>query len=405
MTTHKYYSAEELRRSEERFRLAIAALREHAFYMLDVEGNVQSWNPGAERNKGYTAQEIIGQHFSVFFTEDDRVSGKPMRELHVARQMGSFEEEGWRVRKDGTRFWAAIVITAVHDSAGNLRGFVKVTRDETAKHEASMQLQKALERARLAEAASRQHAIELEKRVAERTELLTKQTEKLTRTNVELEQFAFIASHDLKEPLRMITSYLDLLRERYGSRFDERASNYLSRVVAAADRMRELVEAVLEYSRTDEGLASLEVVPLAEVVRIAIGNQASTVEQVGAQVAVEPLPTIRANRLHLVRVFQNLIANAIKFRSERPLQIRISAEAVGNEWVISVADNGIGIDDRMRTRLFKIFQRLHATDEYPGTGIGLATCKKIVERHGGRIWVDTGPEHGSIFRMALPKEP
>jgi light-regulated signal transduction histidine kinase (bacteriophytochrome) len=239
----------------------------------------------------------------------------------------------------------------------------------------------------------------LEKRVAERTELLTKQTEKLTRTNVELEQFAFIASHDLKEPLRMITSYLDLLRERYGSRFDERASNYLSRVVAAADRMRELVEAVLEYSRTDEGLASLE------VVRIAIGNQASTVEQVGAQVAVEPLPTIRANRLHLVRVFQNLIANAIKFRSERPLQIRISAEAVGNEWVISVADNGIGIDDRMRTRLFKIFQRLHATDEYPGTGIGLATCKKIVERHGGRIWVDTGPEHGSIFRMALPKEP
>jgi len=221
--TEKHEMEERLRSSEECFRLLVGGLREHALYMLDPQGQLQSWNEGAQRIKQYTEAEVIGRHFSMFFTPDDRASSKPQRELEIAAQLGVFEEEGWRLRKDGTRFWAAVVVTALRDATGTLKGFAKVTRDETKRHQANIELHLALDRATDAEVKLRKHASELEQRVAERTMLLTEQKDALRIVNAELEQFAYVASHDLQEPLRMISMHLDLLRRRNQGTLDERS--------------------------------------------------------------------------------------------------------------------------------------------------------------------------------------
>ncbi len=401
--TAKHEAAEALRSSEERFRLSVSALREQAFCMLSPEGIVETWNPGAELIKGYAADEIIGRDFKLFFTKEDQSKGKPQRELQVARTMGSFEEQGWRVRKDGTRFWANVVVTRVLDQHGELRGFAKVTRDETQRHEADMALQMALDRARTAEKQLRGRADDLEQRVAERTAQLSVQAEALRRTNAELEQFAYIASHDLKEPLRMITSYLDVLRLHFGDTFEAKAGAYFAKIEAAARRMNELVEAVLEYSLTDEGDDLLEVVPLRRVVDESLANLQHAITASGARIVVGDLPEVRANRVHLVRVFQNLIGNALKFRAARPPVVTIEVVAGEAAWTIAITDNGIGIAPAFHGKLFKVFQRLHSREEFPGSGIGLASCKKIVEHHGGRIWLESTVGVGTTFRFTLPR--
>ena len=401
--TAKHEAAEALRRSEERFRLAVGALREQAFFMLSPAGIIESWNPGAELIKGYAAEEIIGQDFRVFFTAEDQSKGKPQRELEIARTMGSFEEQGWRVRKDGSRFWANVVVTAVLGERGDLRGFTKVTRDETQRHEADVALQVALDRARTAEKRVRERADDLEQSVAERTAQLVVQTEALRRTNGELEQFAYIASHDLKEPLRMITSYLDLLRLRFGGTFAAGAGAYFGKIESAATRMSELVEAVLEYSLADGGADLAEPMPLRRIVDEGLANLQQAVAESGARIVVGDLPEVHGNRVHLARVFQNLVGNAIKFRAQRPLLITIDAVANDAGWTIAVADNGIGIDPGLHGKLFRVFQRLHTREEYAGSGIGLASRKKIVEHHGGRIWIESALDVGTTFRFTLPR--
>ncbi len=400
--TKRHFADESLRQSEERFRLAISALREHAFYMLNPEGIVESWNAGAERHKGYASQEIIGKHFSVFFTEDDRVSGKPDRELDVAARTGSFEEEGWRVRKDGSRFWASIVITALFDRSQALRGFVKVTRDETIKHQAGIRLQQALDRARAAESRLSGHAELLEKQVEERTRQLTLQTKALHAKNCELEQFAFAASHDLKEPLRISSTYLDLIRLRWAGNLDEKAKGYIDHVIGSNRRMAALVDALLVYATSGSGFEISDVLPLREVVEAALANIAQATAECGALIEIGTLPTVRVNRVQLTRVFQNLLLNSIKYRSADPPRIHITAELLEHDWIVSVADNGIGISREEHENIFKMFHRLHAEGSCPGVGIGLATCKKIVEQHNGRIWTESQVGQGSIFRITLP---
>jgi PAS domain S-box-containing protein len=393
-----------LHASEQLFGLLVNGVRDYSIYVIDADGTIVTWNTGASRIKGYEADEIIGKPYEKFFTEEDVAAGKPGRMLQEAADKGVVHDEGWRVRKDGSRFWASATLTALFNENGILRGFAKVTRDETAKHAAAVELQQALERARSAEAGLKEYATELESRVEERTALLSRQAEALKRTNTELEQFAYIASHDLKEPLRMITGYLELMRKRYADRFDEQARGYFHIVINSASRMHDLVESVLEYSRADGGIDVLEVVPLGEAVETALTSLHSAIEESGATVRVGALPTVRANRLHLARVFQNLLANALKFRSDQPPRITITAEGRDREWEIAVADNGIGIEPGMQPRLFQIFQRLHTQDAYPGTGIGLASCKKIIDLHGGRIWVESSPGEGSTFTFTLKRE-
>jgi PAS domain S-box-containing protein len=401
--TAEHVATELLRQSEERFRLAIGALRDQAFFTLSPEGLIENWNPGAQLIKGYAESEVVGRHFEIFFTEEDRAAGKPQRELERAKRDGSYEEEGWRVRKDGSRFWAAVVVTAVFDSEGRLRGFTKVTRNETERHEAHVALNDALTRARIAEQELRRHAETLEERVTERTRQLTQQAEELTRINAELEQFAYIASHDLKEPLRLITSYLDLARTRFPNLFLPPGGVYLGRVETAAMRMSEMVEAVLEYSHTSSAVLGTDPVPLNEALAQAMENLQPHITAAKAKVHASDLPLVRGSLPQLARVFQNLLSNAIKFRTEHTPEIFVDARLTGSEWMIGVRDNGIGIDPAFHEKIFRIFQRLHARTEYAGTGIGLAACRKIIERHGGRIWVESMPGKGSTFTFTLPR--
>jgi light-regulated signal transduction histidine kinase (bacteriophytochrome) len=228
--------------------------------------------------------------------------------------------------------------------------------------------------------------------------------ETLQRTNRDLQQFSYAASHDLKEPLRTVSNYLQLLRNRYsGQVLSQEALELIQVAIAGAQRMHALVEALLEYSRAGEvGASTLEPVVVEQAVNDALTNLQGSISEAGGAISIGPLPTVTANRLHLSQVFQNLIGNALKYRSEEPPRISISANDQHEEWQFLVEDNGVGIAPQYHSQIFGIFKRLHGS-EYPGAGIGLATCKKIVERYGGQIWVESEPGNGSRFFFTLPK--
>ena len=227
--------------------------------------------------------------------------------------------------------------------------------------------------------------------------------EELRRSNAELEQFAYIASHDLQEPLRMVGSYTSLLKRRYAGKLDADADEFMTFAMEGVTRMRSLINDLLTYSRVGkEDRASLPTDSRAALDR-ALANLQVAIAERGAAVIIGQLPTVMASPPQLTQVFQNLIGNGLKFCKEAQPEIRVGAERKGGEWVFSVGDNGIGIRPEYRDRIFLIFQRLHKREEYEGTGIGLAICKKIVERHGGRIWVESEPGKGATFRFTLHK--
>jgi signal transduction histidine kinase len=241
---------------------------------------------------------------------------------------------------------------------------------------------------------------ETERRI--RAEEIAALVEELARSNAELEQFACAASHDLQEPLRMITSYAGLLGREYEDKLDERARMYLDYVRNGAVRMKQMVDCLLYYARIGHHGRPFERVDMDAVLAEVLGNMKLTLEETGAQVTSGDLPEVMGDRIELTRVFQNLLSNALKFRkSDHPPIVHFSVERAGGEWRFEVADNGIGIDPRHAERIFAVFQRLHPIDRYQGTGIGLSECKKIVERHGGRIWVESRPNEGSSFYFTL----
>ncbi len=252
---------------------------------------------------------------------------------------------------------------------------------------------------------------ELEQRVKERTlelvvanEQLHRMTEDLIRSNKELEQFAYVASHDLQEPLRMVTSYVQLLSKRYRDKLDEDANEFIDFAADGATHMYQLINDLLAYSRVGTRGNSFELVDCEEVFHKTVNNLKVAVEESRAEVTHDPLPKTVADFAQLEQLFQNLIGNGIKFHGKESPRVHISARPNGDHWDFSVRDNGIGIAPEYKERVFVIFQRLHAKDKYPGTGIGLAICKKIVERHGGRIWVESDPGKGATFYFTLPKE-
>ncbi len=236
---------------------------------------------------------------------------------------------------------------------------------------------------------------ELELRVQERTA-------ELARSNHELEHFAYIASHDLREPLRKIKSFTDLLVEDYRGQLDAQADKYLDYISDGAVRMQKLIKDLLTYSRLGRNELILEPTDLGKILEQVLSDLSVAIEENNAAIAADSLPTIQANPQQMTQLFQNLISNALKFRSDAPPRIRIEAQLQQSEWLISIQDNGIGIKPQHAERIFEIFQRLHAREKYPGTGIGLAVCRKIVERHGGRIWVESEPAHGSTFYFTVP---
>ncbi|MFC6087228.1 sensor histidine kinase [Sphaerisporangium aureirubrum] len=245
------------------------------------------------------------------------------------------------------------------------------------------------------------------RRSADAKQQLSDQAVELRRSNAELEQFAYVASHDLQEPLRKVASFTRMLEQRYSDQLDERARQYIAFAVDGAKRMQLLINDLLDLSRVGRVGGEKAATDVGVVLETAVGNLSAQIEDTGATVTHDPLPEVFGNRVLLTQLFQNLIGNALKFHSDRPPKVGITVGRQGDMWEFACADNGIGIDTKYSDRIFLIFQRLHPRDVYPGTGIGLALCRKIVEYHGGKIWLDDAdPEHpGTTFRFTLPALP
>ncbi|HTI05589.1 MAG TPA: ATP-binding protein [Gemmatimonadales bacterium] len=347
----------------ERFRLLVESIRDYAIFTLDPEGHVTSWNAGAQRYKQYRADEIIGRHFSAFYTPEDVASGKPARELEVAAREGRIEDEGWRVRKDGTRFWANVVITALREN-GRLVGFAKVTRDLTERMQNEERLRAAVQ---------------------------------------ELDAFAYSVSHDLRAPLRSIDGFSQILLEDYGDKLDDAGRHALERVRAATQHMGGLIDDLLKLSRVSRGELRKERVDLSAIARAIVK------EYTGREVAITIAPglVVEGDPRLLQVALENLLGNAWKYTSKRPdARIELgeveAAGAVGKrERVFYVRDNGAGFDMRYADKLFAAFQRLHGANEFEGTGVGLATVQRILRRHGGRIWAEAKVGEGATFYFTV----
>ncbi|HSY07638.1 MAG TPA: PAS domain S-box protein [Steroidobacteraceae bacterium] len=608
-------AAKALRESEEKYRMLVSEVQDYAILMLDPHGQVMTWSVGAERIKGYRAEEIVGQNFSRFFPPEDIARGRPAEVLRITVESGRHEEQSLRVRKDGSEFLARVTFTALRDAAGMLRGFSEVTRDLSERKESEAKYRGLMEAApdamvvvnqagdivllnvqaekqfgyrrdellgqqvkniipkgfaerlvadglRSAEDALAQqigtgielsgrrkdgsefplelmlsplesaegilvtaairdisvrktaekHMVQMESRYRglleaapdamvvvnqagdivllnvqaekqfgyRRDELLGQQVKNiipkgfaerliaddarsaaealaqqigtgielsgrrkdgsefplelmlsplesaegmlvtaairdisvrkkaeadvfyLNRSNEDLEQFANIASHDLQEPLRMVASYTQLLARRYKGRLDSDADEFIAYAVDGVSRMQRLIQDVLAYSRVGSKAGNLRDISSEDALGQALQNLRDVIKDSGAVVTHDPLPSVMADKIQLIQLFQNLIGNAIKYQSPGTPRVQIAAARNGGKkWTFSVQDNGLGIEPQYFERIFGMFQRLHKRGEFAGTGIGLAICKRIVERHGGRISVESQLGQGSTFRFAL----
>ncbi|WP_459883067.1 PAS domain-containing sensor histidine kinase [Halorubrum gandharaense] len=587
------------------FESLVDAVEEYAIFRLDPDGTVISWNEGAAEIKGYEPAEILGRSFETFYTDADREAGIPEGNLGMADARGSFRDEGWRLRKDGTRFRANVTITPVYDDDGTHRGYLKVTRDMTDRYERERELEDELQRILgrvsdgfyaldeswafthaneraerllgrsggellgrsiwdaftelrgtafeerfrtamtdqeqttfeayyppsdvwlethaypsetglsvyfrdITERRRRQRELEESQRryralvdnfpngavalfdadlrytvaggelfeelavdgddlvgehvggnhaaalfadhtdrfhaaldgepsrfevslsthelvvhtlplrdadgdvhtgmvmaqdITEREEYerkLEATNERLETSNERLEKFAYAASHDLREPLRMVSSYLQLIEQRYADELDEDGEEFIEFAVDGADRMSDMIEALLQYSRVETRGDSFEPTDLNELVEEVRADLRLRLGEADATITVDDLPAVRADPDQLRQVFQNLIDNGVEYSGDAPPSMHVSAERAGDRVVVAVADEGIGIGEDGQERVFDVFERLHTRDEHPGTGIGLALCRRIIERHNGEMWVDSEPGAGATFSFTLP---
>jgi PAS domain S-box-containing protein len=373
-------SDEEARKARDLLQTTISSIGDGVI-TTDTAGMVVSLNPIAQLLTGWSQEQASGKPLEDIFDIRNEETGLPAenpvgKALHEGR-VASLPDQTVLAAKDGRH-------TPIEDSAapiraanGSVTGVVLVFRDVTQRREAELVEEKA--------------AAEL----ARRSELLE-------RTNAELQHFAYAVSHDLREPLRTITAFTQLVQIRSGSQLDKKSAECLQFIVAAADRMGQLIDALLDYSKAGE-ITNRPLSPLRieEVLAEALGNLNGSIEENNAVITHDPLPAIMADRTHLEQLMQNLIGNALKYRRQDVPRVHIAARNLGNEWLFSVSDNGQGIPPQYNGQVFELFKRLHG-QQYPGTGIGLATCKRIVERYGGRIWVESEVGTGSTFFFTLP---
>ncbi len=504
---------EELRRNGELFRNLVEGVKDYALYMLDAQGRITTWNSGAERIEGYTAEEAIGEPIDLVFAPHEVISGKPRQMLERAGRDGRYEEEGWRTRRDGTRRWMSVVITAIRDRAGTLQGFVRVARDmterkrsEEALRHSEGRLRAILETAldaiivmdsegiihewnraaeqmfgykrtdavgrRLAdliipaylrdmhERGLAQHLVEgngpmLNRRIetvaqradgsefavelaitesgmnggtmftgyisditqrkqaeeqirqlnGELEQRVRKRTEQLELANRELEAFSYSVSHDLRAPLRHINGFVDILQSTTGPALDEESRGFLNTIADSARQMGKLIDDLLAFSRM--GRTELRFGPVKLDIILTEAMRELRTDSQGREVQwnIERLPEVLGDAAMLRQVFINLLSNALKYtRAVSPAVIEVKVVETAEEHVISVRDNGVGFDSAYAHKLFGVFQRLHAAHEFPGTGIGLAIVRRVVARHGGRVWAEGAVGHGATFYFSLPKK-
>jgi PAS domain S-box-containing protein len=368
----------------ERQLAAIVESAEDAVISETLEGLVLSWNPAAERLYGYSAVEIVGKSVYIMVPEERRVElTDVMKRISAGEHVQHYETV--RRRKDGRQMPVSLTVSAIKDNQGQVIGISTVARDITERKQTEEQIR------------------QLNTRLEQMVEELTSAVTNLERSNQDLEQFAYVASHDLQEPLRMISSYTQLLARRYQGKLDQDADDFIGYTVDGASRMQQLINDLLAFSRVGTRGKPLGPVSSQAALDLALENLQAAIEENQAQVTQDALPVVLADDLQLMQLFQNLVGNAIKFHSEKPPRIHVGVAAGEKEWVFAVQDNGIGIDPQYFERIFIIFQRLNKRDQFPGTGIGLAICKKIVQRHGGRIWADSKPGQGSTFYFTLPR--
>lgn len=347
----------------------LEVIDDYAILFLNKQGNIENWNKEAEKITGYSADEIIGKNFSVFYSEDSRRNRLPELLIEEARLKGRSQHEGWRIRKSGEFFWAFVTLSAIYDDNNNIVGFSKFVRDLTAKR----QLEKTAE----------EYARELEIK------------------NKELEQFVYIASHDLQEPLLTVKNFVALFKDEYKDVFDDNARLYLQFIDRSTERMRNLIKGLLDYARLG-GQQSKTLVDCNALMDSLKNDLFSSIQAAGAEIYYADLPIVYGFETALRQLFQNLLSNSLKFRQEDVTpQIHIAVVGHDNFWHFEFTDNGIGIEERFNEKVFVMFQRLHSATDYEGYGIGLSHCKKIVELHGGKINVKSTLNEGSTFSFSL----
>lgn len=373
----------DLKKSEERYHKMIAEVEDYAILLLDDHGIIQNWNVGAEKIKGYKEAEIVGRHFRIFYIPADRQALLPEKLIDEAARTGKAVHEGWRQRKDGSLFWGSIVITALHDESGAVIGYSKVTRDLTAR------------------------------RVTE--EKLKRYSQDLEFQNRELQQFAYAAAHDLKEPLRKLRFYGTSLAESLQGKLSQKEEQYLQRSTDAAIRMQRLIDDLLSYSKASSQGGPFIPVDLREVVTEAQAVYQDMIEETAATITIADLPVVWGTAFQLRQLFENLLGNALKYRdpTRKPV-IRIEGSTTvcspdgmspAHTWFrITITDNGIGFDGGKAARIFDIFQRLDNHGKLPGTGIGLAIAKRVVQNHQGFISAEGKTGAGASFCIYLPVE-
>ncbi len=369
ITLRKEYETR-LREHEELFRIQVECVKDYAVFMLDAQGNILNWNAGAERLKGYREEEIIGKHFSCFYPEEERNAGTPEEGLKKAAAEGWCEDEGWRIRKDGSRFWAEVIITALRDENGILWGFSRVTHDITER-----------------------------KRAKEKIEQLNIE---LAAANRELEAFNYTVAHDLRKPLTAVNGYCQILREVCSDKLDEECRGYIQEAYDGTWRMNRLIDTLLNFSSLTQIEPRRETVDLSGVAQAVATElaQAEPARQVEFRIT-EGISVIGdANLLRVV--LDNLLGNAWKFTAIREeALIEFGVTQFDGKPACFVRDNGAGFAIADAEKLFVPFQRLQGAEEFKGFGIGLATVARIIERHGGRIWAEGEVGKGAIFYFTL----
>lgn len=394
--TERKESEEKLRLSEERARRMFEGVKDYAMITLDVDGRVATWNEGARRIKGYEKEEIVGQYFSIFYTHEDVQMGKCEYELQEAKQTGRFEDTGWRVRKDGTKFWATVSITAIRNEKNELIGFSKVTRDITDRKRAEDLLKMSYSN--------------LEKRVDERTRQLSEANEKLKDAIRIRDEFLSIASHELRTPLTPLKLQIQSLAASIKKKsFKQMSEERLERMAETSDkaitRLSALIDNLLDVSRINSGKLTLnyERFDVIEMVKELLDRHKSEIQTSKSLVDVNLPQSIigHFDRLRLEQIFLNLLTNSLKYGNAKPIKIEVTAD--NTHLFIKFTDNGIGIPFQDQDRIFERFERVN-DDDYlvGGLGLGLYITKQIVDAHGGTIKVQSKIGEGSEFVVKLP---